>query len=648
MGRIAQFAGKDPGLLAVRAPDVDLTYGALFARALELGSRLRTAGAGPGNLFALCVPRACREEITAMSDDALSRPRDLDKPRRPSVLRPTPRRWRHPPPSLPRARQPPRRHPPRLPTPPHSVRRTDRLGPPDGRRLMTIYEPGMSGRPPTVSALRVDPDTIGHPQRHTRAATLYNMPHRAVRVVILGINYAPEPTGIAPYTTGLALGLAKRGHEVSVLTGHPHYPYWKRDPGNSRFRSEEQIDGVRVHRLKHPVPRRPSWIGRAAMELTFGLQLLTTRWGRPDVLICVTPPLLAAAMSAVRVRLTWRRPAMGMLVQDLYSRGVMETGAASGLTARAVGAVEALAMRGCDGVSVIHSGFTRDLTEHLSVDIRRIRVIRNWTHVSPPDPSASAAFRDAHGWAADELVVLHAGNMGYKQGLENVVAAAALAGRSNCRVRFVLLGDGNQRAGLQAAAAGLPALEFLAPVNEEDFPAALGAADVLLVNERPGVAQMSVPSKLTSYFSSGKPILAATDAAGLTAAELAASGAGICVPAGRPELLLSEAIRLGTHQELATRLGEAGRRYCDELLSEEAALDRYEQWIVDLADKRGAVYRRTCGGQGIRRPCDADRLARESLRAIRRNRALLVVPRRARAMWLLRVRESSRNGWLGS
>jgi colanic acid biosynthesis glycosyl transferase WcaI len=417
------------------------------------------------------------------------------------------------------------------------------------------------------------------------------VPHRAVRVVILAINYAPEPTGIAPYTTGIATGLAKRGHELVVLTGHPHYPYWKPTAGSSRFRSEEQIDGVRVRRLKHRVPQRLSWIGRAVMELTFGLQLLTTGWARPEVVICVTPPLLAAAMSAVRARLTWRRPAIGILVQDLYSRGVTETGAASGLSARAVRVVESLAMRLCDGVAVIHAGFTRDLTEHLSVDMRRIREIRNWTHVSPPDPSASAAFRDARGWGADEVVILHAGNMGYKQGLENVVAAAALAARTNCRARFVLLGDGNQRANLEDIAAGVPALEFLAPVNEEEFPAALGAADVLLVNERRGVAQMSVPSKLTSYFNSGKPILAAADATGFTAGELAASGAGVCVPADRPDLLLSEAIRLGTDRELARQLGEAGRRYSDELLSQEAALDRYEQWIIDLANMRRAVSR---------------------------------------------------------
>jgi hypothetical protein len=60
----------------------------------------------------------------------------------------------------------------------------------------------------------------------------------------------------------------------------------------------------------------------------------------------------------------------------------------------------------------------------------------------------------------------------------------------------------------------------------------------------------------------------------------------VCVPADRPDLLLSEAIRLGTDRELARQLGEAGQRYCSDLLSEEAAIDRYEQWVIDLADMR--------------------------------------------------------------
>jgi glycosyltransferase involved in cell wall biosynthesis len=225
--------------------------------------------------------------------------------------------------------------------------------------------------------------------------------------------------------------------------------------------------------------------------------------------------------------------------------------------------------------------------------MEKIRVIRNWTHVSPPDPSASAAFRRAQGWRDDELIVLHAGNMGFKQGLENVVSAAALAANTGAPVRFVLLGDGNQRAQLEELSVGIDALQLLPPVAERDFPAALGAADILLVNERPGVAHMSVPSKLTSYFTSRKPVLAATDTDGITAKELAASGAGVCVPAGQPELLLQEATRLGANPRLAAELGEAGWRYCNALLSDEAALDRYEQWVIDLGAMSRARWRRT-------------------------------------------------------
>ncbi len=451
---------------------------------------------------------------------------------------------------------------------------------------MTFAAPGEAppgGLRPRTKSGGGKPVTSAHaPSR------LVRMPRRTVRVAILGINYAPEPTGIAPYTTGLAVGLTKRGHEVRVLTGYPHYPQWKRADGAGGFRSEHEIDGVRVRRFNHHVPQRMSWLGRAAMELTFGLQMLTTGWGRPEVVVCVTPPLLAAAMSAVRGRLTWPRPAIGVLLHDSYSRGVAETGAASGVVARAVGVVESAAIRLADGVGVIHPGFTTDLVDHVGIDPGKVRDVRNWSHVASPDPCASVAFRRAHGWDADDVVVLHAGNMGVKQGLENVIAAAKLADRNNSRVRFVLLGDGNQRANLEVAGAGVRNLEFLDPVSEEEFPAALGSADVLLVNERPGVAQMAVPSKLTSYYRSGKPILAATDAVGLTAGELAASGAGVCVPADQPDVLLNEALRLGTDRALAAKLGEAGRRYCGEQLSEEAAMDRYESWIGDLADMRRA------------------------------------------------------------
>src|SRR5579859_3986474 len=78
-----------------------------------------------------------------------------------------------------------------------------------------------------------------------------------VSVLIIGLHYAPEPTGNAPYTTKLAEGLTAMGHRVEVITGYPHYPQWRIADGYSGLSTEESINGVTVRRLRHTVPSVP-------------------------------------------------------------------------------------------------------------------------------------------------------------------------------------------------------------------------------------------------------------------------------------------------------------------------------------------------------------------------------------------------------
>ena len=44
----------------------------------------------------------------------------------------------------------------------------------------------------------------------------------SMRLLIVGLNYAPEKVGIAVYTTGMAETLAADGHEVRVIAGQPY------------------------------------------------------------------------------------------------------------------------------------------------------------------------------------------------------------------------------------------------------------------------------------------------------------------------------------------------------------------------------------------------------------------------------------------
>src|SRR5215218_7911528 len=107
------------------------------------------------------------------------------------------------------------------------------------------------------------------------------------RVLIVGLNYVPEPTGIAPYTTGLAEGLVRDGVPVRVLAGFPHYPQWRVHDGYSGRTMRETIGGVPVTRLRHYVPPAPRLLDRLVLELGFGLRAATARWGSPDGVLLV-------------------------------------------------------------------------------------------------------------------------------------------------------------------------------------------------------------------------------------------------------------------------------------------------------------------------------------------------------------------------
>lgn len=402
-------------------------------------------------------------------------------------------------------------------------------------------------------------------------------------VLIVGLNYAPEPAGIALYTTGLANGLAARGHRVRVLTGLPHYPQWAITPGYENGRTIIEAGAPEVHHLVHHVPPPGSLRGRLRMELSYGRRMALASWGTPDAVVCVSPALLATAMAIARAKSMRHRPGVGVWVQDLYGLGVVETETLGSRSGSAVGAAEAAILKSADRLAVIHDRFKARVVADLGINPENVSVIRNWTHVGPSDPALRLDARRRLGWGSDEIVALHAGNMGAKQGLENVIEAAKLAQSLGIRARFVLLGDGNQRAKLELLSRGVDSIQFIAPLPDDEYRAALATADVLLVNEKPGVGEMAVPSKITSYFTSGNPVVAATRAGSITASEIQKSGGGLVVAPDDPAQLLEAVVKLGTDRALADRLGRAGTDFCNQTLSMVHAIDDFEEWVGQLA-----------------------------------------------------------------
>ena len=407
------------------------------------------------------------------------------------------------------------------------------------------------------------------------------MPRTFPRILLLGLNYAPEHTGIAPYTASMSRGLAKRDFELRVLTTHPHYPEWAVTDGYGQWLRDERLDGGMVRRLRHYVPTPPKGARRLASELSYGARATTTRWGHPDAIVLVSPALIASAVAAMRAKALSPSIPLIVWVQDLYARGMAETGQ-SGRAAKAIAMIEGRLLRSADRVVAIHDRFADAIVHDFGVDRERITVVRNWTHLPPLPPVDVAVARERFGWRPHETVVLHTGNMGVKQGLTNVINTARLAEHKAASVRFVLLGNGGERERLQALAQGARAIQFIPPLDDSDYAAALASADILLVNELAGVAEMAVPSKLTSYFSSGRPVIAATDPNGITASEINAAEAGRVVPADDPAALLAAALELRAHPELAATLGANGLRYRQTVLREEIAIEKFASMLNEV------------------------------------------------------------------
>jgi glycosyltransferase involved in cell wall biosynthesis len=402
-----------------------------------------------------------------------------------------------------------------------------------------------------------------------------------MRVLIIGINYRPELTGIGPYTADLAEHLASRGDRVTVITGLPHYPGWRIAPGTPRrLVQEETIGEVRVIRAAHYIPAAQDALRRGLYEATFGLTgLLASRGAEgPDVILGIVPSLSGGVLA----RLLGRRfsAPYGLLFQDLMGPAARQSGmAGGGIVASATTAAERWAAGRARAIGIVATSFG-PYVQSLGISSDRIVHVPNWSRIAEADMPVDPV-RARFGWTDGRQVVLHAGNIGLKQGLEQVVDAARLAAERGDPVRFVLSGGGSQAGAIRAAARDLTNVDFLGLQPDGMHASLLAAADVLLLSERATQIDMSLPSKLTSYYAAGRPILAAVPVGGGSAAEVDRSGAGIVVPAGQTEALLAELARLRQDPTLAAELAAAGLAHAEANTAAHACLARGAA-LVDL------------------------------------------------------------------
>jgi glycosyltransferase involved in cell wall biosynthesis len=406
-----------------------------------------------------------------------------------------------------------------------------------------------------------------------------------LNVLIVSTNFWPEPTGISVYATDLAESLIEAGHSVSVLTSLPHYPWWK-IPSEYAHLTEgvTEQNGIKIIRAKHLIPAKMNALIRIRFEssLWWNLRRVSKKLKSGDIdLVISCIPTVAAGIVGKRIARKSGSP-FGLIVQDLSGAGAKQSGLRGGaLISKVAHAVEGSALKAADGVVVV-SPAMRDVVIGLGIEESRIDQILNYSARKINSINREQA-RSKFGWAADDFVVIHTGNMGAKQGLENVVdAARELEG--NYRIMIYLVGHGNQESKLKALCQGKKNISVMAAVSDEDYSALLSATDLLLVNERTTQMEMSLPSKLTSYLYSERPVIAAVPRGGATWKFL--DGVAELVEAGDSKALASKIEALSLNQSRRNELARLGLEFAVKNLDPSVGRAKYLEWVEKLIQSR--------------------------------------------------------------
>jgi colanic acid biosynthesis glycosyl transferase WcaI len=380
-----------------------------------------------------------------------------------------------------------------------------------------------------------------------------------MKIVVWGINYAPELTGIAPFNRALCEYLAGQGHQVGVITGFPYYPEWrKREEDRGRWFRTEVQNGVVIRRCWLYVPKVVGPLRRMLHEASFvAVSLLRVlALPKPDLFVVISPPLplgIAAWIASVV-----KGAPFVFHVQDLQPDAAVGLGMVrQGWLTRILYWMESFAYRRAARVSGISRGMLGKFREK-GVPAEKIVYFPNGVKL-PIELPPRGRFRARHGIACSDFVAMYSGNLGVKQGLDVLVEAArllrdweempSLAGDEPGvggarRVRIVVAGDGARRAHLSGLIQRyeLENVLLLSLQPEDAYREMLADADCSVITQQEGTGSFFFPSKLLTSLAVAKPVVTVADESSELAQAAIEGRFGMNIAPNHPEAL-ARAIR---------------------------------------------------------------------------------------------------------
>jgi colanic acid biosynthesis glycosyl transferase WcaI len=395
-----------------------------------------------------------------------------------------------------------------------------------------------------------------------------------VKILIVGINFYPELTGIGKYTGELAAYLAGQGHGVHVITTPPYYPHWQMQDGYHEWQyRKEAWQGVEIQRCPLWVPHRPTGFTRLVHLATFAFSSLPAlvaqlSW-KPALVLCIAPALMNAPFVLAFARLTGAQAWLHIQDFELEAAAGLKMLPAHSILFPLAQAFERFTLSHFAHVSTISENMRRLCLER-GAGPERTFLLPNWVDtkriypVLPP-----GALRARLHIPPQSFVALYHGSMGRKQGLTLLLEAALLL-QLQPGIILILCGEGSVKQQLMESAASLPNVRFMDLQPEEKLNELVNLADVHVLPQLANAADLVMPSKLTSMLASGRPVIACSDPG--TQISKILETIGLVVPPENAAALAQALICLYENPIERQRLGSLGRAYACQHLDKDIIL----------------------------------------------------------------------------
>lgn len=299
-------------------------------------------------------------------------------------------------------------------------------------------------------------------------------------------------------------------HEVTVVCGRPSYEpterrtwrLWQTEAASGSL----NISRVRIIRVGSTEYSRTRMGRRVLNYLTYvALSVPRAIFVPCDVVLGMTDPPFEGIVAAF-VALLKGKPFV-YNIRDLYpDMAVGGSIIGAGLMARVWERLHRWALRRATRVVVLGEDMRARIVSK-GVKAERIVVVRDGAEIGAAGPAAAVDAEVVRAIRGDfKFVLLHAGNLGFYGAWETLVATARKLAKEG--VGLVFVGDGAQRAQIEAAAAGCANVRFLPFFPASKIASVLAAPDAHIVTIKRGLEGVIVPSKMYGILAAGKPIVA--------------------------------------------------------------------------------------------------------------------------------------------